>query len=300
MTKRTCDVPRCERPHKGHGLCDTHLYRQKKGIPLTAEPLRQARAGLTCVAEDCDRPVVGKGLCSLHWQRQRSGIPLDAPVQVRNLGQPCKIEDCEAPSRNRGWCTKHYARWRQHGDPHVVLSRKVNRPCAVEGCERPYGAVGMCHFHRRRVLTGTPIEKPLKTAKGGECAADGCTTHAQYRGLCRLHRQRQDYRDNPIPFKAKTARRRYQASRGMDAADREHSTAYREAIDADPCRYCGGRTEVMHVDHQYPLSKGGTDHWWNLAQACSNCNLTKHARCGTWFLLWRGGGCESVVASDVA
>ncbi|MER6601183.1 HNH endonuclease [Streptomyces parvus] len=288
MTKRTCDVPECERPHKGHGLCDTHLYRQRKGLPLTAGSLRQERAGLTCAAEDCERSVVGKGLCSLHWQRQRNGLPMTAPLKVSNLGQACAIEDCDEPSRKRGWCTKHYERWRQHGDPHVVLSRKVNRPCAVEGCERPYGAVGMCHFHRRRVLTGTPIEQPLKTAKGGECAADGCSRHAQYRGLCRLHRQRQDYQDDPIPFKAKTARRRYQAARGMTKLDKAISTAYRAAIATDPCAYCGGRTAAMQIDHLFPLSKGGTDHWWNLAMACSHCNLTKHARCGTRFRLLLG------------
>lgn len=224
---------------------------------------------------------------------------MDAAPQVSNRGRTCAIEDCEAASRNRGWCTKHYARWRQHGDPTVVISRKVNQPCSVDGCKRPYYAVGMCHFHRRRTLAGTAIDRPLQV-QGGECAEAGCVRHAQYRGLCRLHRQRQDYLDNPIPFKAKTARRRYQASRGMDAADREHSTAYREAITGDSCTYCDGRTEVMHVDHQFPLSKGGTDHWWNLAQACSTCNLTKHARCGTWFRLWRGGCRGSVVTPLVA
>ncbi|MBZ6290411.1 HNH endonuclease [Streptomyces olivaceus] len=74
----------------------------------------------------------------------------------------------------------------------------------------------------------------------------------------------------------------------MTPHDKEVSTGYREAIVNDPCTYCGGRTEQMHVDHQYPLSKGGTDHWWNLTMACSHCNLTKHTWCGTRFRLYRG------------
>lgn len=33
---RSCVVPGCERKHKGHGYCQRHLSRWKKGIPLDA------------------------------------------------------------------------------------------------------------------------------------------------------------------------------------------------------------------------------------------------------------------------
>ena len=37
----------------------------------------------------------------------------------------CSIEECEKPARSRSWCVMHYERWRAHGDPEVVLQKKV-------------------------------------------------------------------------------------------------------------------------------------------------------------------------------
>lgn len=37
----------------------------------------------------------------------------------------CSIEGCEKVSRARGWCNMHYLRWRAHGDPNVVLEKKI-------------------------------------------------------------------------------------------------------------------------------------------------------------------------------
>ena len=53
----------------------------------------------------------------------------------------------------------------------------------------------------------------------------------------------------------------------MDGTDRLLSVCYRLAIRNDPCFYCGS-PETAHVDHFFPLAKGGTDHWWNLVRAC--------------------------------
>lgn len=79
------------------------------------------------------------------------------------------------------------------------------------------------------------------------------------------------------------SKRRYKARRAgwesfnMSPRDQELSIEYRKILDADPCFYCGlddpGGT--YHVDHYVPLSKGGTDHWWNLVHACEPCNLAK-------------------------
>ena len=32
--ERYCDVPNCGRKHKGHGLCDMHLQRKRRGVPV--------------------------------------------------------------------------------------------------------------------------------------------------------------------------------------------------------------------------------------------------------------------------
>ncbi len=43
------------------------------------------------------------------------------------------------------------------------------------------------------------------------------------------------------------------------------------------CRYCGAR-ENLHVDHVFPISKGGSNDLRNLQLLCQKCNLKKHAK----------------------
>ncbi|MFE9850333.1 HNH endonuclease [Streptomyces sp. NPDC005576] len=90
----------------------------------------------------------------------------------------------------------------------------------------------------------------------------------------------------PERWLAANARRKQRLKVDMDKMDRALSLAYRRAIRVDACRYCSRRlVGDMHVDHFYPLAKGGTNHWWNLVQSCGPCNRHKHDRCGTWMLL---------------
>jgi hypothetical protein len=46
------------------------------------------------------------------------------------------------------------------------------------------------------------------------------------------------------------------------------------------CRYCGREaSEVkLHVDHLFPISKGGGDSLGNYITSCQDCNLGKHAK----------------------
>lgn len=91
------------------------------------------------------------------------------------------------------------------------------------------------------------------------------------------------YAENPQRWLAANTRRKRNLGIGMDAFDKQVTLGYRTAIQQDPCLYCDARGE--HVDHYFPVAKGGTDHWWNLVRACGPCNRRKHARCGTWFRL---------------
>ncbi|WP_329616474.1 HNH endonuclease [Streptomyces brevispora] len=96
----------------------------------------------------------------------------------------------------------------------------------------------------------------------------------------------------PERWLSANARRKQRIKVAMNKLDRALSAAYRRAIRRDDCTYCGLRTPGdMHVDHSFPLAKGGTDRWWNLAQSCGPCNRHKHDRCGTWMLLRRGTRC---------
>ena len=42
------------------------------------------------------------------------------------------------------------------------------------------------------------------------------------------------------------------------------------------CKYCGVILDRFHIDHVYPLSKGGSNWPSNLCLACPSCNLSKH------------------------
>lgn len=70
----------------------------------------------------------------------------------------------------------------------------------------------------------------------------------------------------------------------MSELDHSISLEYRKAIANDACFYCGQRAEQMHDDHMNPLSRGGTDHWWNLVRACAPCNLRKGAKTAQEFI----------------
>lgn len=48
------------------------------------------------------------------------------------------------------------------------------------------------------------------------------------------------------------------------------------------CRYCGKTDGSFHIDHVYPVVKGGETTLENLVVACKGCNLSKHSRVGIW------------------
>jgi len=47
---------------------------------------------------------------------------------------------------------------------------------------------------------------------------------------------------------------------------------------ANTCPYCGLYTEMLHLDHIIPLSRGGTHTKDNVMYCCPTCNLTKHTK----------------------
>lgn len=106
-------------------------------------------------------------------------------------------------------------------------------------------------------------------------------THSEHSQTV-IARTAQKRKNNPEYGRTLTINR-YRARLALPLEDRIISIAYKQAIKNDPCFYCGQRTEAMHDDHRFPLSKGGTDHWWNIVRACSVCNLAKGARCEDHF-----------------
>lgn len=289
MNDRTCSVEGCDRERRrksGLGMCGMHYQRVKSGKPLTDPPM--ARYGdAPCRIDGCDSRPVGDGLCSAHWQRSRKpGYDMSAPIAARTKGLICYVEGCEKAAKSLGLCPMHRERLKRHGDVTTVKTMTKGAPCPVEGCGRPHYAHGYCNMHSRRLNSGKPLDAPSKVLHRGACEAGGCDRHGRYGGYCSTHRDRLKYAMDPEPFKARVALRR-QRSVLPSAEDRDLAMEYRYAIRNDPCSYCG-RPGASDVDHIYPLSKGGTNHWWNLTKACDPCNSEKWSRCGTWFRLRKG------------
>ena len=54
------------------------------------------------------------------------------------------------------------------------------------------------------------------------------------------------------------------------------------------CAYCGAPGKV-HADHRTPLSRRGTNHIDNILPACAPCNLSKHDRTESEYLIRKYG-----------
>lgn len=82
-------------------------------------------------------------------------------------------------------------------------------------------------------------------------------------------------KNNPERVRTNKVRRRMRERMFVSELDAKKSTLHRKRIKDNPCFYCGNKKEEMHDDHYYPLSRGGTDHWFNIVRACKDCNLAK-------------------------
>ena len=152
-----CSIEGCGKPHKGHGLCEMHLWRYRKwGDPFWTDTEPR---GL-CQVDGCERTADGsRDYCTRHQQRvKRHG---DAHREPRRKPETCTIDDCNKPNLARGMCSTHYSRWAVWGDPNVV--KKIAQypegmHCRVDACPRKVTADGYCGMHYQRVAShGDPF-----------------------------------------------------------------------------------------------------------------------------------------------
>lgn len=160
---------------------------------------------------------------------------------------------------------------------------------------------------------GCDLTKPLEEFHRDKRQPDGRTSRC---AKCRTAKENKRYQDNPEPYRqyrrdrqvthkdiiavrdaaayqrnrdniipgacAAVARRRH----GLVMTPREikKSVEYRKKIRDNECYYCHEIKPEMQWDHYYPLSLGGTDHWFNLVRACLPCNQRKKNKLASEFI----------------
>jgi hypothetical protein len=247
----TCTLDGCERPHVARGWCAQHYAAWAEyGVPI--RPTREAQS---CSVGGCDRKHKAYGLCELHLRRHRAGTPLDRPVQLGKSA--CSRDRCNDLAASRGLCRRHY----------------------YDAFMRPRR-----HIYRANARVKWLAKSPEVRSKE---RADYYRKNREHIRAKRKLSYDEVYSYDPAPWRAARARRRARTKYKMTATDRKVSLAYRRIIATDPCRYCGNPAATA-VDHYFPLAKGGTDLWFNLTSSCTECNASKHAKCGTLFALRKG------------
>ena len=278
---RPCGAPGCDRTLRTDnttGYCPDHVepywrtqeYLAKRRADYHAEP-KPPDDRCTCSADGCDRKLRSDntlGRCNDHRY-----VPIDWSV--------CSIDGCDArikPGNTLGRCFEHRGLYWGDDPP------KCGEPGCGKTLHRDNGT-GFCHDHRqeyrdaynRDYYQRTQVEQREYSRQYREVYAD---EHRAYVSAWNAANREARF--------ASDARRSLAAAAGMDDIDRMLSVYYRLAIRDDPCFYCES-PETAHVDHYFPLAKGGTDRWFNLVRACGPCNNAKYTMCGTAFLLLSGG-----------
>lgn len=167
--------------------------------------------------------------------------------------------------------------WQKPWRGHVFCSRKCTNASGRAGRKSGPTFTVTCatcgaDFLRRACEMNDP---DAKTAHAGTYCSRSCflkpklsTDEARRRAYAATSRWRKENAEHVSAYKRATYRR-------GETSDGE-TRQYVDAILGDPCVYCGGRADS--IDHIQPVSKGGRNHWSNIAPACRSCNSGKKDR----------------------
>jgi 5-methylcytosine-specific restriction endonuclease McrA len=196
------------------------------------------------------------------------------------VSQVCVCDGCEKPVHARNKCGAHYAREYRKTGPIKYIDH--TQPCSVEGCVEALHTKNFCstHYHQDYCRRNKEVIRAKRKKRYEDNREEVLEQRRQYR-QAHPEYMREYAAANRERFRAKESRRRGRKKFGltfMTDLERQDSIEWRKIIKDRPCAYCGGREDVMTDDHLVPVSKGGTDHWFNIVRACMACNSSKCAR----------------------
>lgn len=138
MVDRVCSVEGCNKGHKGHGLCDTHLKRKRNGLSLTKQYRNPNGSFVACKIDGCEDQATSLGMCPTHYHRirkygnpdtvlhfQAKGKLTYADVYVRYRGAHKRVERERGKAKDMwcAWsgCNSHADEWAyDNNDPNSV------------------------------------------------------------------------------------------------------------------------------------------------------------------------------------
>jgi 5-methylcytosine-specific restriction endonuclease McrA len=277
-----CAVPGCPGKHKGHGLCEMHLVRQRRnGHPGSAEK-RKPRG--ICQASGCDEPHQARGFCDRHYRQALREDPEHIERRRRAEADPGTARVCS--SCGRALTLRDFYRDKSGRGGY----RSNCKDCQKADVMARWQADPEGHRARQAVHRATPERRQ----KDCESAARWRAEHPeQVRATLAAYRARPENRE--------LARQRSRAWRIANPErkrelDRQRLARMRQfggggSIPAEmlatKLAYWGHRcwiagpnctVEPDQWDHVKPLSKGGAHLLANLRPACNPCNSSKKAR----------------------
>ncbi len=87
MIDRVCLIEECSKKHKGHGLCDTHLKRKRKGLDLKKQYRNPNGFFVECSIDNCKEKSQCKNMCNTHYQRIRKYDNPDTVLHLQARGK---------------------------------------------------------------------------------------------------------------------------------------------------------------------------------------------------------------------
>lgn len=101
-----------------------------------------------------------------------------------------------------------------------------------------------------------------------------------YANRVKLSEQKKEYRktDNAKIIKQYSNEKRRTAKQALEANFTKRQWQSCQAHFNNRCCYCGGKQDIMSMDHFIPLSKGGEWTVNNIVPSCMSCNSSKRQR----------------------
>ncbi len=109
--------------------------------------------------------------------------------------------------------------------------------------------------------------------------------------ICRYEYHHHYSRNRPVGVKLNNKLRGYRQRNAEGSFILEEWSSKLKEYDYR-CAYCGCElgSGMITIDHQIPLSRGGTNFIDNLVPACKSCNSKKHTKTADEYLLELQGG----------